>query len=198
MKDFDDLVKARTPGLATAAAVVAVLASTGVWDLGEQSQAPTVQRVAAARSAGDDSIALQIEPGTPCVGAAKVDVARATAMSQTPVWAPAKGPALAAAWTCAGELPAFTYGETTLFLEPGWGGIDVKTKFAGLAEEAGGYVDTIDGAPALIQPATEPGTKPQVLMVRGDTLIRLLGVEGGQVDEATTLAESMRPGAPPA
>lgn len=179
-------------GLAAAAITTFALIASGTLDFRSSDETLVAQHQSTDRLPSDDSIPLDIAPGTPCVGATKVQLAQALAAAKTPIWLPDGRQQLSAAWICGGQTPAFTYGTTTIFFEPGWGDVDIAAKWADLADDYGGRIEQINGQLALIQPATSPGTKSQVMIVHGDTLIRLLGEEGTRVDEAVALANSMK------
>lgn len=94
-------------------------------------------------------------------------------------------------WLCAGKMPAVTFRGGAVYYEPGWAGVDVEQKWADLISDVGGRTVDIRGHLALVQPATGEETKPQVMIVIGDTLVRLLGPVGGSSEPLLTIADSL-------
>ena len=114
-------------------------------------------------------------------------------MTAVPHWMPhheqASQASSKAAWSCGGGVIVFDFTSgVRVTLEPGWGDVPAADAMAGLAEEQGyGRVGEVRGEPALLQ---EPGTgarrRGHVLVIDGNTLIRVLG--NGQL-AARELAE---------
>lgn len=120
-------------------------------------------------------------------------------VTSVPHWMPhnahASRRSLAAAWSCAGGVVVLEFGSgVQVGLEPGWGDVPAARAWAGLVEEQGhGRVEEIRGAPALLQ---EPGTgvrRGQVLVIDGDTLIRVLGNWQLAAEELAGIAGSVGP-----
>ncbi|MFS3130768.1 hypothetical protein ACLM5J_20365 [Nocardioides sp. Bht2] len=141
---------------------------------------------------GSDSIEL-LKPGEPCIGAQKISLAAADDLalsSKIPLPAFARD-SVTETWRCAGDTPAFSFGATTMTLESGWSNVEPREKFSSLAATWGGKVTTINGVPALVEAPTQEGTKPHIMMLVGDTLVRLLGVPNGSIDAAVAVAEQL-------
>jgi hypothetical protein len=76
--------------------------------------------------------------------------------------------------------------------EPGWTGVDVNEKWGELVDELGeGYVQTIQGQHALVQPDTKASPRGQVLLVVDGVLIRVLGDGSLPVDQLVDVAQSI-------
>ena len=175
----------------------AVIGSAGVLPTNTDENTPPSDKLAASgdfsnRTDIQDGIPLDIEPGTPCAGAVEMPVEQLVDQGGAPVWIPnEKGPQLTSTWLCAGEIPALSFKEGTVYYEPGWENVDVDQKWAALIRDYGGYTQEINGRTALVQPATDPGTKPQIMIVRGETLVRILGQEKAAVEPLLNAAQNL-------
>jgi len=138
----------------------------------------------------------------PCFGAEQADLLdlpeRVAAVG--PIFMPTSRQAsalnLASTQTCEGSpmvVLEFASG-ISISYEPDWGSVDAEAQWAGLIEQAGdGHIETILGQPALIQPTSEARPRSQIMIVRGDTLIRLLADASVPVEDLIAAAKSLSP-----
>lgn len=183
-------------GLAAAAVTVFGLSLGGVFS--DDGPGIVETAVAPQTQGGSDSIQVQIEEGTPCVGAEEASASELEQRGSAPYWTPSpQGPEVKQTWLCAGQVPALTFDAGTVFYEPGWANLNAPKKLAELAADYGGYTEDINGRLALIQPATDAGTKPQIMLIHGNTLVRILGAPDAPIDGLLEIAMSLeldRPG----
>lgn len=88
------------------------------------------------------------------------------------------------------------YGDVDVTYEDGWGGVDIAQKWADLVTEYGGSVQDINGISAYVEPVANGSTRPQVMLVRDDTLVRLLGAPKTDIDQLVKIASSIDFGLP--
>jgi len=188
-------VLAALAGAAAVAVGLAVLNVTGVLGANNSSTATSEGPDHPEANIGSDSgPAGLVGPGEPCPGAVHGTLGDIALRAGVPVWtpAPASGEALTDGWTC-GDTPVLMYGgDIQVSYEAGWSDVDVDKKFAALAKDYGGTVGTVLGRSALIQSAAETGDNNQVLVVVGDTLIRVLASDSVDVDRLVALADSLQ------
>ena len=126
------------------------------------------------------------------MGAQRTSLAELPLQSDVPVWLPGDtSPPTTGAWLCAANIPALTFDTGAVFFEPAWRGVDVEKKWVALINDYGGYTVPINDHSALVHPSTGPNIKPQVLIVKGDTLVRVLGARGAAVEPLLAIAESL-------
>lgn len=186
-------------GAGIAAAVLAVITLNMSGVIGERSVTPPVNnRPVSAGAADSDGVELESEPGEPCPGAKRHSLPELAALADVPVWMPnstvASPTTFDGAWTCiGGNTPLLTFGPVMVSFESGWGDVDAQEKWTGMVEEFGeGRVETILGEPALVEPVTADAPKGQVLLiVNGDTLIRVLGDGSVPVSQLADVARSI-------
>lgn len=124
-----------------------------------------------------DFISLPVKPGEPCWHARRWTVEGLAAVADVPVWMPhstrASRKTLTGAWTCGGDTPFLTFGPVTVSYESGYRTpLDWKRK----AADTGGYVATVLGRQALVDPAEGDDESGEVmLVVDGGILIRVIG-----------------------
>lgn len=176
-------------GFAAAAVAVGLLSATEVVG-GTDPESSASGREGAAVGPGVDSITLDTEPGEPCPFAQRGSVQEVADRADVPIWIPV-GAKLTGAWTCGADAPVLTFGAIRVFYEPGWSDVDVDEKWADLIKDYGGHLDTVLDRPALVQPVTEDSTSPQVMVVSGDVLIRLLGDKSVPPEAMVALANSI-------
>jgi hypothetical protein len=165
---------------------------TGV--LGQSSPGHQPGRAGADGHSMDAFDHLKPKLGEPCVGPARTTLTVLAARTPAPMWLPAprSAPALDGAWTCGGITPFLTFGDIRISYEAGWADVDPKTNWNDLAAAAGGQVHTILGRSALVQPAVTTDGNNQVLIVVGDTLIRVASPSTVPMDRLVGLALSLR------
>lgn len=145
----DDQCAAETSlGIATAAGLALGLNGLGI--IGD-----TDQQTANAQTAGErahppqrEGVGLAVEPGEPCL-MAKHAYSVAALQTDRRIWTPASA-TLTDAWAC-GNTPVLMYGKIQITYEPGWDNVDVDKKWASLAREQGGRIQTVLGRPALVR-----------------------------------------------
>jgi hypothetical protein len=175
---------------AGAASAVLVAGATGLVTH-TRDAAPSARP--ATRIAEDEGDFLQLnKAGEPCLGAKHVSTVGALrSAADAPVWAPSSL-RLTDAWTCAGT-PVLIAGKVQISYEPGWSDVDIQAKFASLAKELGGGVETALGRPALTVPAGPDGSLAMVMVVVEDTLVRLVGTDQTvTVDGLVSVARSIK------
>jgi hypothetical protein len=182
-------------GAAAAASVVATLNVAGL--LGADPTSTPTPRGSVGLDGKADSLLLPTKPGEPCPDAHKFSLGDLAARADAPIWLPhsdlASPATLTGAWTCAGgDTPVLTFGKLVVTYEPGWTGVDVNEKWGELVDELGeGYVQTIQGQHALVQPVTKASPRGQVLLVVDGVLIRVLGDGSLPVDQLVDVAQSI-------
>ncbi len=138
--------------------------------------AQAVETAPAAEGSGD-SIALPARPGEPCWHAQRRSLEGLAAVADVPVWMPhtarASTETLTGAWTCGADTPFLTFGPVTASYESGYSTpLDWERK----AKDTGGYVETILGRPALVDPAEADEPTGEVMVIVDDgVLIRVIG-----------------------
>ena len=117
-----------------------------------------------------------------------MDVAR---LSEAPVYLPGDTTdSVTDAWSC-GRTPVFMFGDVQLSFESGYGNVTVPGKYHALARDYGGSVQTIQGISAYVYPAGGPKLNDEILMINGDTAIRLLARGDVPVDHLTEVAQQL-------
>lgn len=166
---------------------------TGV--LGERDARPDSSHALGTpgTAANDDGPAGLVGIGEPCPGARHGSPSELATRTSVPVWTPKKGAsdALTDGWTCS-DTPVLMFdGDIQVSYEAGWSNIDVMQSFADLSKDYGGTVGELQGRPALIQKAIEPGDNNQVMLVVDDTLVRILAKDSVTIDRMINLANSL-------
>lgn len=178
---------------AGAAAAVAAIAAVAVFggQASSNQDAPTaVEGRATTPINSGDTIDLA-KVGEPCPGAKHAStIAGIRSATQVPIFAPARAE-LDDAWTC-GDTPVLMFGAIQISYEEGWSDIDVKEKWASLAEETGGHIENVIGRPAYVHPPTTEGPRSSVMLVVDGTLIRLLADGDVPVGQLVALANQIR------
>jgi hypothetical protein len=136
-----------------------------------------------------DLFSLAVEPGEPCPGAV-----HATQLTELVTDVPVRLPAAKVddAWTC-GSTPVLMFGDVQISYEEGWEGVDVKEKWADMAKQFGGDVQTVLGRPAYVHPADEDGPRNSVNVVVDGVLIRVLAGPKESIQHLVDLANSISP-----
>ncbi len=132
-----------------------------------------------------------VEPGEPCFDAVELapDLAAISRAVKVPIMQP--DAAITRAWRC-GDTPVLMFDDVQVSYEEGWTGVDIEKKWADLAADTGGTVESIAGHSALVQPADGDGTRNQVLIVEGDILIRFLATADVPISRLTELAATLK------
>lgn len=188
-------------GIAAVACAVALLNMSGILGAstnpgGASSDTSTALRPPGKADAGL-SLNLPQEPGEPCLFARRSTLAELAVAAEAPVWLPAVSKSapsqneLTGAWLCGPDAPLLTFGDMQVNYEPGWSDVDVDEKWSDLIRDYGGYVETVQGHPALVQPLTKESTRPQVMMIHEGVLIRILGDATVPVEDLVELARSL-------
>jgi hypothetical protein len=183
-----------TRRLASFCAGAGLVAAVGLvlWATGALGHDGHERDSSSPMKSSNDSIAAPIKEGEPCVGARSVPLNKLGGLANVPVWQPhPKDLQLTGAWTCIGDTPVLSFGDVNVFYEAGWGGVDVKAKWASLAKDLGGTVEDINGTPAYVEPVANGSTKPQIMLVHGDTLVRVLGAPKSDISELRDIAASI-------
>lgn len=182
-------------GMATAA--VALLAVQGVTS---GSGSPSVAPSDEPRNDGTAGYngAGVVEPGEKCSGAVEAAPAELALSAQQPIWLPAVTQfQVTDAWACGqGSAPILMFGEVQVSYEEGWSDVNVKQMWADLTAEDGGYVTDVAGISTLVHEATKDAPNNEVMLVKNDTLIRLLSTGNVPIDDLVSLAKSLNLTAP--
>ncbi|WP_148045077.1 hypothetical protein [Nocardioides marmorisolisilvae] len=102
-----------------------------------------------------------------------------------------------AAYFCSGgpATPALAYGAVYLTYETGWVHVDLDKGWAERIRRENGrpYVTTFHGDPALVDPADPADAQaiPEILVVRGDYLIRVQGEPGAAIQPLLDVANHL-------
>lgn len=156
---------------------------------------PAEHPMTTAPGESDDSITMPVRSGEPCFHAERWSVREVADRADTPVSLPVPSSPdtanLTVAWICGANTAVMTFDDIRVFYEPGWSDVDVDEKWAVLAHDYGGSVETILDRPGLVQPLTDDAERPPVMVVNGDVLIRLLGEPSSSIGEMVTLADSL-------
>lgn len=180
-------------GIVVASVAVGCLIGTGALDGHDQSDS----HASSPNVVASDRPVLPIKEGEPCFAAKKASVSGLAATARVPMWMPRqKSVGLTGAWTCGGDTPLLEYGDVDVTYEDGWGGVDIAQKWADLVTEYGGSVQDINGISAYVEPVANGSTRPQVMLVRDDTLVRLLGAPKTDIDQLVKIASSIDFGLP--
>ena len=183
--------------------IVAGICLVFVASLGACGSNQETASTAAAPSAGLGAwIEERIPPGEPCLDAKRQPLQEVAAASKVPIWLPdsqyASRATLTGAWTCGSpDHPALTYGPIGVFFESGWDNVDPETKWPDHVEASGGWVETILGRPAAVEPVTNDEfdgqrTTGQVMVIVDDgILIRVLGDGTVPVEQLVDVAKSI-------
>lgn len=133
-----------------------------------------------------------VGPGEPCPNAVHSPLTNLAAAAKQPIWLPSKLPsAVTDAWSCGrGSAPVLMFGNVQVSYEPGWANVDLDQKWADYIAEDGGYTTTVGGRTALVHEATDAAPNNEVMLVKGDTLIRLLSVRTVPITKLVNLAKS--------
>jgi hypothetical protein len=154
----------------------------------DASAQPPAQADPPLESTSQDGIGV-VAPGTPCPGAVEGTAQEVIATSGSPVYLPDDGVArVTAAWRC-GDTPVLMFDDVQVSFETGWSNIDVPAKMADLADDYGGSVQPIQGLSAWV-------SRDGVLMVNGETAIRLLASKDVAIERLTDLASELDLDAP--
>lgn len=183
--------------LATAGVVIALNAAglIGGSDSSMQKHPTTNQSADEAlngyNSVDDYNGPEVVEPGEPCFDAVELDpeLAAISRAVKVPITQP--DAAITRAWRC-GDTPVLMFDDVQVSYEEGWTGVDIERKWADLAADTGGTVESIAGHSALVQPADGDGARNQVLIVEGDILIRLLATADVPISRLTELAATLK------
>lgn len=174
--------------LAAAVGSVVLISMAGLFSNPERhTTSSQVGTMAAGKNL--DFIPLDVKPGEPCAFAQRGSLEEVASRAEVPIWLPNRFST--GAWTCGADAPVVTFGSIRVFYEPGWSDVDVSDKWTDLANDYGGYVDTILDRPAFVQPITADSTNSQVMVVNGDVLIRVLGDETVPIEALVGLASSI-------
>lgn len=178
-------------GIAAAAVVAALALVAG--DSPEQDN-PAANGRPGDSNSNVDGIDIPYE--FPCTQATKVPMAALLQEARVAVTASTpEGADFTGAYFCLGspDTPALTYGDVVVSYEAGWGDVDIEDKWNALIrDEDRGYVETFGNDLALVRPVGEQDKiLPSVLIVRGDTLIRVQGKPGAPIEPLVDVASHL-------
>lgn len=168
---------------------------------GRQGSAPTPARSGETAPSVEDNggfIALPVKPGEPCWQAQRRSLQELAALADVPVWMPhsarASAETLTGGWACGIDTPVLTFGPVTVSYESGYRTpLDWQRK----AKDTGGYVETILGRSALVDPAEADEPAGEVMVVVDDgVLIRVVGDRDVPVADLVEVANSIDLDAP--
>lgn len=180
------------PRVVTYAAVVAAVIAMGFLAIGLRNgnglHAPRQSRVPQAFNG-----APLAAPGEPCIGAKHSPPGQLVGMADSPVFLPHRDvSAVKDAWTCGDpRSPVFLLGDIEVTFETGWGDLDPQAKLSDLATDYGGSVTVIQGLPAWVAASSKIAANDEVLLVKGDTAIKLIAEGSVPIDQLVTLANSL-------
>jgi hypothetical protein len=175
-------------GVGVAVAVVIALLARGYVHHTNSNTTEVAKGAAGHQTVpGGDTLGM-VEPGQPCPGARHASTV-AGLVTSVPIWAPANA-TLSDSWTC-GDTPVLMFGEIQVTYESGWTGVDNASKWADMATDYGGSVQTILGRPAYVHEATATAPRSSVSFVVGDTLVQVVAKDGVPIDDIANLARSI-------
>lgn len=133
-----------------------------------------------------------VGPGEPCLNAQMQETSRTTLIGLPGrVFLPPVGTEpVTRAWVC-GVTPVLMFNTVQASFESGWSEVDLDAKWAALISQNGGQVEEIQGRPALVRSASSDGEAQQILLVAGDTLVRLLATEATPIDRLRQVASEL-------
>ena len=134
----------------------------------------------------------------PCDGAEETPLEVVRRVATIPVtMASPEHSQFTAAYFCSGgpATPALAYGAVYLTYETGWAHVDLNKGWADRIRREDGrpYVTTFQGDPALVDPP-DPSNHhvlPEILVVRGDYLIRIQGEPGAAIEPLLDVASHL-------
>lgn len=186
-------------GFALTAATIAALHGTGILPRGAGTSADLGAKTPPAADVDDGPVGL-VGPGEPCINAVMLpsNVTMIRAAVPLPVWAaPPEVAKVTRAWACGGTTPVLMYGDIQLSFEAGWSGVDIPEKWAALAADYGGRTDVIQGYQAYVKEPTADGENQEIMIVHGDTLVRLLATGAVPPADLIDLANELELPEPP-
>ncbi len=185
------------PLLAGAAAVgIAVATFNAVGLLGSHTDGDN-QLPSASESDDGQELQFDAKPGEPCPAAREHSLTDLASFAEAPMWMPdapiASRERLTGAWTCAGgNTPVLTFGPVKVSFESGWANPNPRPYYEKLIETFGaGQIDQALGLPALVIPPSSEGTLGGVMVIVGDTLIRVVGDGTVPADQLLSIVQSI-------
>jgi hypothetical protein len=172
---------------AVAAAAVIAASSLGGGTATDQDSGSSAQTLPPA---GSDFVSPRVF-GQPCAGeTAGLNLTDLRSRTEVPIYAPRDG-VLTGSWAC-GSTPVLFYDNAIeVSYEAGWRDVQIPEKWEALAKDRGGRIETVAGRSAYVNQPDESTPRRQILIVEGDTLIRLLADRKVSEPELVKIASSL-------